>query len=410
MGILDEVFKKIDGYREEMIEVQNNLTKIPALGPESGGDGEYEKSLYIKKILEGMGVTIIEVNAEDTRVSSGIRPNIIGIQKGVNQERTVWIMTHIDVVPPGELSLWKSDPYSLWQEEGKIFGRGVEDNHQDMVASLFALKSLLDIGAQPPCNIGLIFVSDEETGSKYGIEHLLTQRKDLFGTQDIYLVPDGGNEDGTMIEIAEKGILWLKFHTTGKQTHGSRPEKGINSFKAASHLIVKLNSLYNTFHYKDPIFSPPVSTFEPTKKESNVPNVNTIPGDDVFYMDSRVLPCYALEDVEAEMKRLVKDVEQEFKVHVEISRIQYQPACPPTKEDATVVRLLKGAIQKTYGKDAEVMGIGGGTVAAFFRKRGFPVAVWSRIDTTAHAPNEYCIIENMIGDCKVFAHILLSAS
>jgi succinyl-diaminopimelate desuccinylase len=53
------------------------------------------------------------------------------------------------------------------------------------------------------------------------------------------------------------------------------------------------------------------------------------------------------------------------------------------------------------------MGIGGGTVAAIFRREEFEAACWSRLDETAHQPNEYCIIDNMVNDAKVFAHIFL---
>jgi len=53
------------------------------------------------------------------------------------------------------------------------------------------------------------------------------------------------------------------------------------------------------------------------------------------------------------------------------------------------------------------MGIGGGTVAAFFRKAGIPAAVWSTMDDTAHSPDEYCLVENMLNDAKVFAHVFL---
>jgi succinyl-diaminopimelate desuccinylase len=60
-----------------------------------------------------------------------------------------------------------------------------------------------------------------------------------------------------------------------------------------------------------------------------------------------------------------------------------------------------------YGKAGKAMGIGGGTVAALFRRAGFDAACWSRLDETAHQPNEYCIIDNMVGDAKVFAHIFL---
>jgi len=74
-----------------------------------------------------------------------------------------------------------------------------------------------------------------------------------------------------MIEVAEKSILWLKVRTLGKQAHGSTPEKGINSFKAASFLITELQQLYKTFGKKEQLFSPPISTFEPTKKKLMYP-------------------------------------------------------------------------------------------------------------------------------------------
>ena len=84
------------------------------------------------------------------------------------------------------------------------------------------------------------------------------------------MVPDAGNKHGTLIEVAEKGILWLKFKTVGKQAHASTPNKGTNSFKAACFLVTELENLYKIFKAQDSLFEPPVSTFEPTKKEPNV--------------------------------------------------------------------------------------------------------------------------------------------
>jgi succinyl-diaminopimelate desuccinylase len=55
------------------------------------------------------------------------------------------------------------------------------------------------------------------------------------------------------------------------------------------------------------------------------------------------------------------------------------------------------------------VGIGGGTVGAHLRKKGIDTVVWARIESTAHMPNEYCLIENMVGDAKVMAHIMLGA-
>jgi succinyl-diaminopimelate desuccinylase len=351
-------------------------------------------------------VDIEVIKAPDLDAPSGYRPNILAYDRGKSSAKTIWIMSHMDVVPPGELSLWSGDPFRPWVEGGKIFGRGVEDNQQDLVASIFAVKAFQALGVKPNYDIGLALVADEETGSDKGIAYVLQHSK-AFRRKDLIIVPDAGNEDGTMIEIAEKSILWLKFKTLGKQTHGSMPEKGINAFKAASFLAAELNTLYDIFPAKDPVFDPPISTFEPTKKEANVPNINTIPGEDVFYMDSRILPNYKVADVEAKIKEIVAGIEARFKVKISIEEHQKALAAPPTPAQAAVVTALGKAIKAVYGKEGKPMGIGGGTVAALFRREGFEAACWSRLDETAHQPNEYCIIDNMVGDAKVFAHIFL---
>src|SRR5512136_2069952 len=315
-------------------------------------------------------------------------------------------MTHMDVVPPGELALWHGDPFKAWVEKGRVFGRGVEDNQQDMVASLFAVKALKAEGIVPDCDIGIALVADEETGSRKGIDYVLQNHK-VFRRQDLILVPDAGNEHGTMIEVAEKSLLWLKFTTLGKQAHGSTPERGINSFKAASFFIAALNDLYKIYPAKDKLFAPPISTFEPTKKEANVPNVNTIPGEDVFYMDMRILPNVKIQEVERTIKTLAAKIEKKFKVKISSEIQQKAPAAPPTPVQAPVVVALQKAVKAVYGKNAKAMGIGGGTVAAIFRRAGMSAACWSKLDETAHQPNEYCIIDNMVGDAKVFGHIFL---
>ena len=78
-----------------------------------------------------------------------------------------------------------------------------------------------------------------------------------------------------------------------------------------------------------------------------------------------------------------------------------------TEARAAVVAALQKAIKEVYRKEATASGIGGGTVAARFRRMGFEAACWSKVDDTAHQPNEYCVIDNMIDDAKVYAHIFL---
>jgi succinyl-diaminopimelate desuccinylase len=408
--VFEKVKQRIELYRDAMIRMQIELTAIPALSPDSGGQGEYDKARYLLEKLRALGFEHIqEIDAPDGRVSSGVRPNILVTQPGKRPDKTTWILTHLDIVPPGEKALWSENPYKGYQKGERIYGRGTEDNQQDLVASIFAAKALMDEGVVPENMLGLAFVADEETASQYGLAYLLQHKDNPFRKSDLLVAPDSGNEDGSLIEIAEKSIYWLRFKTTGKQCHASRPELGRNAFLAASHLVVRLHDLHRIFAVVDPLYHPPASTFQPTKKEMNVPNVNTIPGEDVFYLDSRILPQYPLSDVFNQIRRMADDIEKQFGVTIEIQTVQAVQAPSPTPGDAPVVLALQEAIRDVYKVEAQPQGIGAGTVAAYFRREGYPVAVWCRIGSTAHQPDEHCLIDNMIGNAKVYAHLFLQA-
>ena len=403
----DKLAGRIEQFRDEMVDLQMKLCAIPAIAPSSGGEGEAKKATFLCEWLKANGFVDIEVvKAPDLDAPVGYRPNILAYYRGRSQAKTIWVMTHMDVVPPGEMALWRGDPFKAWVEKGRIHGRGVEDNQQDLVASLFAVKALQAEGIVPPYDIGIALAADEETGSSKGIDYVVQNHK-CFRKQDLIIVPDAGNEHGTMIEVAEKTLLWLKFKVLGKQAHGSTPEKGVNAFKAGSFLIAALNDLYKIYPARDRLFDPPISTFEPTKKEANVPNVNTIPGEDVFYTDMRILPKIKVQDVEKTIRTIAARIEKKYKVRIRTEIVQKAPAAPPTPVQAPVVVALQKAVKAVYKKNAKAMGIGGGTVAAIFRRAGMSAACWSRLDETAHQPNEYCIIDNMVGDAKVFGHIFL---
>ena len=125
-NIIKKIEERIDSYENEMIALQIALTSIPALAPENGGDGEYEKAGYLEEYLKQAGFdNIRRFDAPDDRVSSRCRPNIVVNIPGSNPERTVWILTHTDVVPPGELKLWSNDPYKAYVKDGRIYGRGI---------------------------------------------------------------------------------------------------------------------------------------------------------------------------------------------------------------------------------------------------------------------------------------------
>ena len=408
--IKERLFRRIECYREDMIALQIQLTAIPALSPDNQGTGEADKVDFLHHFMRHGGFDEIDfINAPDDRVPSGYRPNMIVTSPGRDPNRRVWILTHTDIVPPGEIGLWSDDPYKGYVKDRCVYGRGTEDNQQDLVASIYAAKAFLDGKITPVSGIGLAFVADEETSSRFGLDYVLQSPQNPFRKQDLIVVPDSGEPDGRAIEIAEKSMLWLRFVTKGVQCHGSRPALGRNAFLAASHLIVALQKLHNKFPSRDRLFTPPESTFQPTRKETNFSSINTIPGEDTFFMDCRILPTYDLGDVLNEIRCIMETIEKRHGVTIEVFPVQQVQAPPSTGENAAIVLALKKAIRDVYGIKGKTVGVGAGTVAAVFRKHGYEAAVWSKLCQKAHQPDECCLIDNMIGNAKVFAHLMLQS-
>jgi succinyl-diaminopimelate desuccinylase len=409
MALKDKAFKWLDASAAGIVELESLLSSIPAIAPESGGQGEMKKAEALVDWLASKGIRDIErYDAPDSRVPEGKRPNIVATITGSDADGAgrVWIMSHLDVVPEGDRTMWKTDPFTVLNEDGRVYGRGVEDNQQGLVASVFAVLAVLASGGVPARTVKLLFVADEEVGSAYGIQYVLKTQK-LFRKEDIIIVPDGGNADGSEIEVAEKNLCWLKVATKGKQCHGSTPDEGVNAFLAASDLVLRAHELEKTrFDARDPLFQPDRTTISPTKKEANVPNVNTIPGDDVFYLDMRILPRYPIDQVLAAISGEMREVEAKYGVKMSFESVQRNES-RPTPTDAAVVGLLTAAIKEVYGMDARPIGVGGGTVGAYLRNAGFDCVVWARMDETAHQPNEYALIANIVGDAKVFASLML---
>jgi succinyl-diaminopimelate desuccinylase len=407
--MLDAVLTRLAAMRDTVIDLQRELTAIPALGPDNGGPGEREKADRLKALLTAMGFPAArEINAPDPRVPCGHRPNLAVVIPGADTSRTFWIISHLDIVPPGDPALWKTDPYTLAVDGDTLYGRGVEDNQQGIVSSVLLGKAILEAKSLPPVNLGLLFVADEETGSKYGLDYVAEHHEGLFTPHDFFLVPDFGQADSEMVEVAEKSMLWLKIVVNGRQCHASTPAAGINSLAAAALFILKIPKLHDRFPAKNPLFAPANSTFEPTKKEANVENINTIPGRDVFYVDCRVLPEYPLEDVLAAIREYGSEVEAACGVTMEYEVVQQEQAAPATPEDAPIVRKVMDGIRAIYGTNPRAMGIGGGTVAAYLRRRGYPAVVWATLVHNAHQPNERSSIAKTLGDAQVMARALFA--
>ena len=398
----EQIFNTIEALEPEMLATLSDLIAIPAINPMDGGTGEFYKGEYLVKKLKELGFDNIEVyNSEDKAAAGGVRPNIVAKIPGKTSKR-LWIISHTDVVPEGERTHWHTDPFKAEIKDGRIYGRGSNDNCQELVSSLYAAVALKKLGITPEYETYLCMVADEEVGSTHGIAHLIKQK--LFRDDDLIIVPDGGNDKGSFIEVAEKSICWIEFEMKGEQVHASMPQLGSNACRAANEFSVALDAaLHAAFPEEDKLFEPAVSTFEPTRRNANVPNVNTVPGREVFCFDCRVLPTIPLEEVLKVVDAEIKKIKETRKVEVTYRFVQKEQAPAPTASDAEIVGILRKALTQVLPVEPTVGGVGGGTCAAFFRREGIPAVVWCQEADCAHMPNEYAEISHIINESKIFA-------
>ncbi len=116
------------------------------------------------------------------------------------------ILCHLDVVPAGELSHWKTPPFEAVVKDNLIYGRGVQDDKGPSMAALFAVKSLMDAGVSFQKRIRFIFGTDEET--LWRCMHRYNQCEE---TATMGFAPDSSFP----LTYAEKGLLQVKLHGPG---------------------------------------------------------------------------------------------------------------------------------------------------------------------------------------------------
>ena len=246
----------IDSYANQVVDTSKKMIPIKAISPESGGSGESARADFLQSLIESFGVAVKRYSYKDE--SGTERPNLVAMYG--NSPRTVWVIAHMDTVSEGDRSLWEYEPFEATVDGDRIYGRGINDDGQDVIAGIYALKALKESGANLAYSYGLAIVADEELGSKYGIQKLIAEG--IFKKDDLIIVPDGGTASGDEIEVAEKGILWLKISVKGKQVHASTPDKGVNAYRMAIRFLAEADSaLHSKFTSSNKLFEPSASTF-----------------------------------------------------------------------------------------------------------------------------------------------------
>ena len=196
------------------LETLQDLVRIPGIAWEAFDASQLDKSAEtVKQLFESTGVfdqvEILRAGYGQSLVGS---PAIVATRKAKNSKPTILLYAHHDVQPPGESSLWESDPFEPEIRNGRMYGRGAADDKAGIIAHYTSVKLLAEIaGSDFDLGLAIFIEGEEEAGSPSFASFLETYKDKLEG--DVIVVADSGNWSTTVPAITTtlRGLVSLEF-------------------------------------------------------------------------------------------------------------------------------------------------------------------------------------------------------
>jgi acetylornithine deacetylase len=291
---------------------------------------------------------------------------------------------HTDVVPV-EGQAWSSEPFTLLERDGRLYGRGTCDMKGYLACVLAMVPGLRARKLTTPVHIA--FSYDEEVGCT-GVRPMVAELGRSLPLPRMVLV---GEPTGMAVVDAHKGPMRWVVRLAGKAAHSSMPHLGVNAVTYAGHLLGELARIEAELKETglNPRFDPPYTTLQVTQiAGGNASNI--VPAACWFGWEIRRLPGFDGKALDARFRRFaeqrcmiaMRQAAPEAGVSIEITN-----EVPPFQADASsdIVPLALKLAQQN-----ETFAVCYATEASLFQDGGAPAVVCGPGDIAqAHTPDEY---------------------
>lgn len=382
---------------EEKIKILSDIVAI-----ETVDRNEEDVANYLAALLDEYGI-------ESKVIPTGIpgRANLIAeIGSG---SPVLAISGHMDVVSAGNAEAWTSDPYTLTERDGKLFGRGATDMKGGLAALVIAMIEIKEQGLLEKGTLRLLATYNEENGAVGSI-----QLEDAGYLTDVDAIVIGEPTTG-MIHPSHKGSMNFVVSSRGKSVHSSRPRGGINAIDPLMDFALAFKEAFReatkdiSFGQLD--FSPVLNLYGAVEGDEagnqeldqllkqptfNVTvfrggdQVNTIPDHAEVVFNIRTVPEFdneAVKDVFNKVYQAFLDKGADFDLQLTLDLKPLNGGV-----DSDLVQLTKSLGATYLNQDLAVVPMTGGTDGANFvanKPAGYPIIIFGPGSTTSHQIDEY---------------------
>ena len=357
------------------------------------------------------------------------------------------VLGHLDVVPVGDRSVWKTNPFEMVEKDGRLYGRGTQDDKGPTLASMYAMKILLDHGAKLKMRVRYIFGTDEESlwrGIKAYAkkeEHptlgftpdssfpLIYAEKglveyNLICEEKTDITMKGGSAFNAVAgsatvpfnEKIEDALKELKYEyrktgdeieVVGKSVHAKDTEKGINAIVRLAEAMVKAGMKNDMLRFivekgNDPLGTPIFGKVEDEMSgplKFNIGLLDMGKEKQTLGVDIRIPVTYDKAKVDAKL------AEAAAPYNIKVEEFDYLRSIYIDVKSDFIQALLKAYQDVTGDTKTEPISSGGAT---FARSMDNIVAFGATLpgqEKTEHQPNEFAVIE----DLKIAMEIYIRA-
>lgn len=442
----EKLNEKILELKDEMFETIKESVAICSVKGEPLPDAPYGK-----EVKEALDHTL--AIGEKMGFKTGNVDNRVGWIEYGDGEEMVAVLGHMDVVPLGDG--WDYDPLGCEIHNGKMYGRGVQDDKGPTIGAIYALKAIRDLGLPIDRRIRVMFGCDEENGSSC-VEHYIKTggelptigftpdaqfpaifcekgqtfwyvSKKVENPSDIKVLSiEGGTAKNAVpakcvlvaegdLQVEEKDYITVEkkdgktiVTAEGASAHGSTPELGVNAivrlFDAlkANHFGGDLQKMADFIVEKIGFHSDGSALGIYSKDEDTgvtTVNLGVIKCDEnelSFALDIRYPNSTTEEEVLTTGKKAI--AEYGMDVDVEAHSLLYVP-----KDSELIQKLSKVYQVQTGDTEAQPIAIGGGTYAKSFDNMVAFGPIFPGEEEVIHAPNEFAVMDNLVKSIQITA-------
>jgi succinyl-diaminopimelate desuccinylase len=299
----------------------------------------------------------------------------------------VCLAGHIDVVPPGPVERWTSDPFVPAERDGFLFGRGAADMKTSVAALVTAAERFVETHPTHPGSLAIVLTSDEEGAGADGTAAVVKALQARSTTIDACLLgePTSSALLGDMMKNGRRGSLNGVLTVKGVQCHIAYPEKGLNPIHMAVPALAELAATH--WDGGNEYFSP--TSFQISHMQAGTGANNTIPGALDVWFNFR----FSTESNPDALKQQVHRILDEHKVDYTLDwTLTAAPFLSPAKRLAEIV---SDAVKSVTGVTPALSTSGGTSDGRFLSGISRELVEFGPVNKSIHAVDEHVAIDDI---------------